>query len=406
MWKYYMDPIYEAQDHFARHLKAIAKPIVPISDKQLLSDAGNHSDPAVREYALLEYSYRYDQSSFGVLLDFWQGETDRDVRKSLFEELVRLDGKAFKHYLELKGVPKDIPELARAYYNAPLGGVTRGKRLDVKSDEKEIFDQTIPLRVALREYVEVEPGKWMYHLYGPIQEKRVAGQLLACTKVETRMDRVVLTKHLEGLHTDGSLHIESTLFTGRTVMRDDVTGVASMRTMMKIPFYPSGRVGDESEGVITDANILVARAATWQLNKDIQIRDHYAINNVTGIIHAWGYTRPDKATFDPSGRMDLIAGLFHLGDIIDERVRPYINTYTIGAYYGNIEPDVKGIIGLNTLPSYTTLDGEIDRDRDGIAETPGEHYDRCPGVHPIDHYKRDNDPRSTGPKTKYPLKDS
>jgi serine/threonine-protein kinase len=47
--------------------------------------------------------------------------------------------------------------------------------------------------------------------------------------------------------------------------------------------------------------------------RDITIRDYPALQSVTGGILAWGYTRPDRATFDPDGRMDQIAGLFHLG---------------------------------------------------------------------------------------------
>lgn len=402
MPKFYMDPIAAAEDHFAGHLKEVAKPIVPRTDEDLLADARNHSDPAVRENAIFEYSYRHDRVAFPIILDLWRGETDRDVRVSVFEELVRLDYPSFKVFLEWQGVPDDMKPLSLAYYD---DGLEARLAPQTTSDEAELFDQTIPLRVALREYIEVEPGRWMYHLFAPIQEKRIAGQLLACTKVDTRMERVVLTKHLEDLHSDGSLHIESTLFVGRTVMRDERTGVASMRTLMNIPFYPSGRVGDESEGIIPDASIMVARAATWELDNRIVIRERPAINHVTGVIHAWGYTRPDRATFDPSGRMDLVAGLFHLGDIIDERVRPYINSYTIGAYYGNIAPDEDGSIGLNTHPSYTTLDGEIDRDRDGVAEVPGEHYDRCPGVHPISYYARDDAERSGGPDTKVPLSD-
>ncbi len=400
MSKFYMDPIKAAEDHFASHLKAVAKPIVLRTDSELLEDAQTHSDAAVREHAIFEYSYRYDTAAFGVILDLWQGEEDPEVRTSVFEELVRLDYSAFKQFLEWRGVPEDMLPLALAYYDGPQ----RLKEPETRSDGEELFDQTIPLRVALREYVEVEPGKWLYHLFAPIQEKRVAGQLLACTRADTRMERVVLTKHLEGLHSDGSLHIESTLFSGRTVMRDERTGVASMRTLMKIPFYPSGRVGDESEGIIPDAGIMVGRSALWELDSQVAIRSAQAIQHVTGIIHAWGYTRPDRATFDPAGRMDLIAGLFHLGDIIDERVRPYINTYTVGAYYGHIHPDPDGAIGLNTRPSYTTLDGEIDRDRDGKAENPGEHYDRCPGIYPISYYVKDDAERKSGPDTQNPLK--
>ena len=78
----------------------------------------------------------------------------------------------------------------------------------------------------------------------------------------------------------------------------------------------------------------VQRAGAWTLDPEVRIRDEPVIAGVTGIIHTWGYTRPDIATFDPQGRMDLIAGLFHLGDLVDPRTRDYVNTYTIGSYRG------------------------------------------------------------------------
>nr|MDJ0766993.1 HEAT repeat domain-containing protein [Myxococcota bacterium] len=197
--KYRMDPIYAAEDNFVRQLKASSGAIVPRSDKELLSDAENHSDPAVREHALFEYSYRKDQAGVPTILKIWEGETDPDVRISVFDELVRLDYEAVKSYLEWQGVPKDVAHQALAHYDAGLEERVAGS---VQSDPDEIFDQTIPLRVMLREYIEVEPNKWLYHIFAPIQERRVAGQLLACTKVETRHERVVLTKHLEGLNSD------------------------------------------------------------------------------------------------------------------------------------------------------------------------------------------------------------
>ena len=375
-----------SEDFFAKHVDAIAEPIVPRLDAELLADARNHSDPAVREHAALELIARHGRSGFAVIVDLWRKEEDLQVRRSLFEELTDLDKPQFKLFLEDHGIPRDLEAWGHAHF-----GVERSRGVRTKTEEREPFDQIIPLRISLKEYVEVEPNVWKYHVFAPIQETRVAGQLYACSVVETRHKRIALTKQLEGLHSDGSLHIENTLFNGRTLMPDKVTGIFSFQTVMPVPFYPSGRIGDQSDGVIEDAAIFVARAGTWALTPDIEIRGHYAINNVTGLIRAWGYTRPDRATFDPSGRMDMIAGLFHLGSLIDSRVRDYVNTYTIGTYRGMLVPDEEGVIGLNTNRSYMTLDGEIDRDGDGVAENPGEHYDLCPGIHPISHYTHECD---------------
>lgn len=371
-------------DFFAKHVDAAAEAIMPRLDAELIADARHHSDPAVREHAALELIARHGKGAFALVLDFWQREEDLQVRRSMFEELTDLDKPQFKLFLQDHGIPRGLEAWGNSHF-----GVRYERRMQTRTDEAEPFDQVIPLRIALKEYVEVEPNVWKYHVFAPIQETRVAGQLYACSVVETRHKRIALTKQLEGLHSDGSLHIENTLFNGRTLMIDKFTGVFSFQTVMPVPFYPSGRIGDQSEGVISDAAIFVARAGQWNLSEDLAIRGHPVINNVTGLIRAWGYTRPDRATFDPSGRMDMVAGLFHLGSLIDPRIRDYVNTYTIGTYRGMITPDEEGVIGLNTNPSYMTLDGEIDRNRDGVAENPGEHYDLCPGVHPISHYGAD-----------------
>jgi len=367
-------------DYFASQLRAVAQPIIPRLDSELLEDINSHSDPAVRENAMFEYVYRHERDAVPVLLKSWHGEENDAVRTSYFEELTRLDYSGLKLYLESSGIPKDTYPLAIAAYR-----LDPGKR-ETKTDPTEIFDQVLPLRIALREYVEVEPGKWMYHVFAPIQETRVAGQLYACSKVETRARQIVMTKHLEGLHSDGSLHLENTLFCGRTLPKGENTGSFSYATALRVPFYPSGRIGDQSEGIIRDALITVERSGTNEPADDILIQGVPAVNNVTGFIHAWGFTRPDRATFDASGRMDQIAGLFHLGSLLDPRIRDYVNTYTIGTYRGALAADEDGKIPLNTNPSYSTLNGEIDRNRDGVADEPVEQYDICPGIYPISHY--------------------
>jgi hypothetical protein len=374
-----------AEDFFANCVRAVAKPIDPRMDQELLVDAENHANPAVREHSAYEYIYRHERDAFAVVLKLYEAEEDHRVQTSLFEELSRLDYDGFAHYIRMKGVPSRLEPFAYARFGREMTAARAGHRRTT-SDAQELFDQCIPLRVSLREYIEVEPKKWMYHVFSPLQEEAVAGQLVACSKVETRDKRIVLSKQLKGLHADNSLHIENTLFNGRTVYLDEYTTAFSYKTNLKIPFYPSGRIGDRSEGVIPDAEVNVLRVGTILLDREIKIRGIPAINNVTGIIRTWGYTRPDKATFDPAGRMDLIAGLFHLGDLIDPRTRDYVNSYTIGTYRGVVAEEEDGVIGLNTRPSYATIDGLIDRNRDGVAENEGEHYDLCPEIHPIEYY--------------------
>ena len=367
-------------DFFASQLRAIAKPIVPRLDAELLDDVRNHSDPAVREHALFEYVYRHDRAAFSVVLKSWEGEKDKAVRQSLFEELTRLDKHAFQRFLESHGIPNDAHALAVAAYK-----VDPGKRR-AKTTPHETFDQVLPLRLSLRAYVEVEPGTWMYHILAPIQATRVVGRLYACSSVQTRARYTVMTKHLDGLHSDGTLHLENTGFYGRSLRRGQSSGAFSSVALVRVPFYVSGRIGDQSEGLIPDATTALERGETNDLAPDIVIDGAPAVNNVTGFMHAWGYTRPDRATFDAAGRMDQIAGLLHPGSLLDPRTSAYVNTYTIGTYRGALIPDDDGLIPLNTNRSYTTQFGEIDRNGDGIPDEPGYQYDICPGVFPVSHY--------------------
>jgi|tagenome__1003787_1003787.scaffolds.fasta_scaffold20826780_2 hypothetical protein len=371
-----------SDDFFARHLREVAEPIFPRSDDEVLDDAFHNDDPAVRENAIFEYIYRHEGAAFPVVLDMFEQDRDPAVKQSLFEELSQLDRPAFRQWVGRRGLESDLEPWGLAQF----GWRTETAR-EVRTDDQEIFHQTLPLRISLREFVEVEPNKWLYHVFAPLQEQIVAGRLFACSHVDTRLTRIVLSKQLEGLHADGSLHLENTLFSGRTVMVEPRVGVFSYQTVMPVPFYPSGRIGDQSEGIIENNQVFVARVGQWELDENITVEDRPVINNVTGIIRAWGYTRPDKATFDPSGRMDQVAGLFHLGSLIDARTRDYVNTYTIGTYRGVLaDTDGDGVLDLNTNPSYATVDGEIDRNRDGVADDPGVHYDTCPDIFPIEHY--------------------
>src|ERR1700719_3661427 len=85
-----------SEDFFAKHLDAVAEPIVPRLDSELLADARNSSDPAVSEHAAIELLARHGRTAFSMLLDLWKREEDHAVRQSLFEELVTLDKAQFK----------------------------------------------------------------------------------------------------------------------------------------------------------------------------------------------------------------------------------------------------------------------------------------------------------------------
>ena len=368
---------YTSADYFGAQLRSVAERLDPRSDDELVRDARTHEDAGVREQASLELSARRGQGAFDSILDAFREEPDREARIGLLDELAYLDSTRMRDALQALNVQSD--SLIDAWSMAQFGTETRSDRRAM-TDDREPFDQVIKLRIKLACYVQVQPDQWVTWAISPLVVRRIAGQLYACSRVDTRLERIGVTKQLQGLHADGSLHLENTLFLGRTAMVGAREAAFNFETLVDAPFYPSGRLGDQSKGMLRTP-LHVSRMGMWQLDPDISVRGISAINNVTGMIRGWGYADPERVRVDENGRLVMTPGIFDLGGITDQKSSGYMNFYIEGGYRGFIaDYDGDGLIDLNTMPSYMTIDCEIDRDRDGVAEVPGDHYDVCPAI--------------------------
>lgn len=367
---------YHSQDFFARHLGETATTLDPRDDAQLADDGLSAADPAIREHALVELTARRGEGAWTTLVGAYQQEPDPDVRVTLLDELALIDQERLRREVS----PLSGSGLEESWWRAH-GEQTPGVERAAKSDPEEPFDQVIRLRIRLMCFVQLGET-WARWALSPLVVRRVAGQLYACSTPETRHARIAVTKQLDGHHADGSLHLENVLFRGRTVMMEDRTGVFNFEAHVDAPLYPSGRLGDRSEGMLRTP-LHVVRAGGWKLASDVTIRDLPAIDVVTGLIRGWGYANPQHVRFDADGRFVMTTGIFNLAGITDAASDELVNVYIAGGYRGFLaDDDGDGLLDLNTSASYMTLDGEIDRDRDGVADEPGEHFDVCTEIVP------------------------
>jgi hypothetical protein len=213
------------------------------------------------------------------------------------------------------------------------------------------------------------------HLWGklslaPQGHARVYGQAHACPNVETRERKLVIAKQISGLHQDGSLHIDNYLFRGFTERTREDRGNFYFESNVNRPFYLSGRADDPSQGV-QSSHIGFMREGCWYLDKNFKIRGADAIRYVRGRFQGWGYTNLEGLAGKGLDEI-LRPGNGILSTLHDPVAGPMTNVFISGTFKGKLNDwDNDGHIDLNSRDVYSTTEGEVDTNMDGIPDQPG-----------------------------------
>lgn len=180
----------------------------------------------------------------------------------------------------------------------------------------------------------------------------------------------MIAKTISGLHADGSPHCDNYLFRGFTDRTRRDRGNFFFESLVPRTFFKSGRADDPSEGV-RKANIGFARYGTWHLEPKFQIREEAAIRYVRGRFQGWGYVNLARIA-GRSIEQVLTPGNGVLSTLHDPEVGPMTNAFILGTFKGKLNDwDGDGRIDMNSRDVYSTVDGEIDSDQDGVADEPG-----------------------------------
>ncbi|MEU3654401.1 HEAT repeat domain-containing protein [Streptomyces sp. NPDC032161] len=367
------DPAAWASD-FGYALDRVAIRLDNRSNEDLRTAALQHPDPAMREQALFEYADRDHEDSIEFLAQAIRQDTDRQVRWDALWAIEKLGGPEAITTLRqfLDDPDPEIAEWSKLFISELQTG-------DPAFDDREghytpgrTFDETIFLLIHCDLYVRLDSSNqhWGKISLAPQGLARIYGQAHACPNVATRERQLVIAKTIEGLHADGSPHVDNYLFRGFTDRSRRDRGNFFFESLVPRPFFKSGRADDPSAGV-READIGFARYGTWHLEPKFQVHGEAAIRYVRGRFQGWGHVNLSRVA-GRSVEEILVPGNGVLSTLHDPEVGPMTNAFILGTFKGKLNDwDGDGVIDLNSRDVYSTVDGEIDSDQDGVPDQPG-----------------------------------
>ncbi|GAA4872581.1 HEAT repeat domain-containing protein [Saccharopolyspora cebuensis] len=367
------DPAAWASD-FGYALDKVAIRLDSRSNDKLREQAFQHPDPAMREQALFEYADRDHEDAVELLAEAVRTDRDRQVRWDSLWAIEKLGGpKAINALSEFRtDADPEIAEWARLFISELQTGDPAFDGRSGLYTPGRTFDETIFLLIHCDLYVRLDPSNthWGKISLAPQGLARVYGQAHACPNVATREKQLVIAKTIDGLHADGSPHCDNYLFRGFTDRTRRDRGNFFFESLVPRTFFKSGQADDPSQGV-RQADIGFARYGTWHLEPRFQIREEAAIRYVRGRFQGWGYVDLSRIAGRALEEV-LVPGNGVLSTLHDPEVGPMTNAFILGTFKGKLNDwDGDGVIDLNSRDVYSTVDGEIDMDQDGIADRPG-----------------------------------
>jgi hypothetical protein len=362
------------ESNFAHVLDRISMTLDPRSPDALRDVALNHRDPVMREQALYQYADRNEPDAVELLAHAAARDTDREIRWDALWALEKLGGIAAIQALRQFETDAD-PEIAEwaglfiselqtgdPAFDARLGRSTPGRT----------FDETIYLLIHCDLYVRLDSTNqvWGKLTLAPQALARVYGQAHACPNVETRERQLVIAKTIDGLHPDGTPHVDNYLFRGFTERTREDRGAFFFESRVPRPFFLSGRADDASKG-IKEAVVEFMRSGCWYLDSRLPVRGAHAIRYVRGSFQGWGYLDLEHIAGKPLQDV-LVPGGGVLSTLHDPVVGPMTNVFIAGTFKGKLNDwDGDGHVDLNSRGVRATVDGELDSDMDGRPDAPG-----------------------------------
>jgi hypothetical protein len=376
----YLDPRYVAGDpaawasDFGYALDRAAIRIDARTSEELAEAALTHPDPAMREQALYEYADRDEADAIALLVEAISKDADQQVRWAALWAIEKLGGVDAVKALQRFRADDDpeVAEWSRLFSNEIQTGDPTFDARPSLFTEGRTFDETIFLLIHCDLYVRLDPSNrlWGKLSLAPQGLARVYGQAHACPNVATREQQLVIAKTISGLHADGSPHCDNYLFRGFTDRSRSDRGNFYFESSVRRPFFHSGHADDPSQGV-SEAVIGFSRQGTWYLEDSFEVRDAPAIRYVRGRFQGWGYVNLERVAGKPLEQV-LTPGNAILSTLHDPVAGPKTNAFILGTFKGKLNDwDGDGRIDINSRDVYSTAEGEIDMDMDGVPDSPG-----------------------------------
>jgi hypothetical protein len=376
-----MDPRFVAGDpaawssDFGYALSKVAVRLDNRTNQELRDAALTHPDAAMREQALFEYADRDLPDAIELLGQAVLHDPNREVRWDALWAIEKLGGASAVASLSTfaKDADPEIAEWSHLFRSELQTGDPAFDGRSGRYTPGRTFDETIYLLIHCDLYVRLDDSNqhWGKISLAPQGLARIYGQAHACPNVATRERQLVIAKTISGLHADGSPHCDNYLFRGFTDRSRRDRGNFFFESLVPRTFFKSGHADDPSEGT-RQASIGFARYGTWHLDPKFQVHDEAAIRYVRGRFQGWGYVNLARVA-GRSMEEILQPGNGVLSTLHDPEIGHMTNAFILGTFKGKLNDwDGDGVIDLNSRDVYSTVDGEIDMNQDGVADRPGQ----------------------------------
>jgi hypothetical protein len=375
-----VDPRYVAGDpaawasDFGYALNRAAVRIDSRTDEQLRQDAFGHADPVMREQAAYEYADRDLPDAIELLAEMVRLDKDREVRWDSLWALEKLGGPHAVAALRQfeKDADPEIAEWAKLFASELTTGDPAFDGRSAVYTPGRTFDETLYLLIHCDLYVRLDNTNqhWGKLSLAPQGLARLYGQAHACPNVATREKQLLMGKTISGLHEDGSKHMDNYLFRGFTERTRRDRGNFFFESQVPRTFFKSGRADDASQGT-HDTRVGFARFGNWHLDDGIKIHGEDAIRYVRGRFQGWGYSSVENMV--GKGLEEILTpGNGVLSTLHDPEIGDMTNVFILGTFKGKLNDwDGDGRIDLNSRDVFSTVDGELDSNQDGIPDEPG-----------------------------------
>lgn len=306
------------------------------TDEELREAAQSNSDPVERDRAVWELTRR--QAGLDVASVLAESDPEESVRRSAAWAVLRMGGQEAVTGLAASDLTVDndtawcsMLELEAAEDSTPPD------RRPVRWIDRPGFDQTVPLDIAGFARVRMPDGTALEATVSPLWFEKVVGGVTACTLGASFSDTLVIQKRMPGFYPDGRDHVEGYLFKGLSFTEAPDRRRHVYECVQHHRVFRSGKVGDESDGVIDDASVMLMRAAETTLNPNLSAGGGPFVSSVRGSFYGFAYVRPDLVVAE----QNLQPGMVQLVSPSDPGSGALANTLLYGQFRG-MPRDVDG----------------------------------------------------------------
>ena len=341
----------------------------PRSDQQLREVISDHPLGLERERAAWEYADRHGSGALDILTKVAQNDSDASIRISALWALQKFCCEPGVEAIQwsLHDHNAEVRDWARLLIRETLGQEAGEVETRIfVYDESNPFDQTMPLLIAGYARMIVPSMGWVQATLSPQWFESIMGRVMACTRESTFDTDLVIEKRISKYHSDGTDHFEIYKFRGFTHHLTANICHHQYEAQTQHTFYPSGKVEDFSATPLRDVRASIGRAATTVRIGDPDKSHRKVVQSVRGRYMGAAFVNLERVL---ANGMTLGAGEVQLSTFHHPIVGPITNTFLFGSFKGKLSDlNDDGCLDVNTERCHGTINGELDRDLDGIAD--------------------------------------